>query len=83
MDRPGAKPYPIEVDNWIDKHNVDKATLLSRPAGGVYMMKQPRLDVASSEIRAMIAEGRDPRFLIPPSVMEYIRRHGLFSPKDA
>jgi nicotinate-nucleotide adenylyltransferase len=57
---------------------VDQTALLSRPAGGVISLQQPLLDIASSDIRAMISAGRDPRFLLPDTVMEYIGQHGLF-----
>jgi nicotinic acid mononucleotide adenylyltransferase len=45
----------------------------------VITLEQPLLDIASSDIRAMIGTGRDPRFLLPGSVMEYISQHVLFS----
>jgi len=52
---------------------------LARPGGGVFTLAQPLLEVSSSEIRAMLVAGRDPRFLLPDGVMEYISDHALFS----
>lgn len=78
MDRPGALPPVDEVSNWMAHHAVDHAALLSRPAGGVISLQQPLLDIASTDIRAMISAGHDPRFLLPDAVMEYIAQHGLF-----
>jgi len=79
IGRPDAEPHPSEVSDWLSKHKVDKAGLLSRPGGGVFSLAQPLLDISSSDIRTMIAEGRDPRFLLPEGVMEYISNHALFS----
>ena len=79
IGRPDAEPHPSEVSDWLSKHKVDKADLLSRPGGGVFSLAQPLLDISSSDIRTMIAEGRDPRFLLPEGVMEYISNHALFS----
>ena len=79
IGRPDAEPHPSEVSDWLSKHKVDKADLLSRPGGGVFSLAQPLLDISSSDIRTMIAEGRDPRFLLPDGVMEYISNHALFS----
>ena len=79
IGRPDAEPHPSEVSDWLSKHKVDKAGLLSRPGGGVFTLAQPLLDISSSDIRTMIAEGRDPRFLLPEGVMEYISNHALFS----
>jgi nicotinate-nucleotide adenylyltransferase len=78
MDRPGTLPPAAEVSSWMAHHKVDQTALLSRPAGGVISLHQPLLDIASSDIRAMISAGRDPRFLLPDTVMEYIGQHGLF-----
>ena len=79
IGRPDAEPHPSEVSDWLSEHKVDKAGLLSRPGGGVFTLAQPLLDISSSDIRTMIAEGRDPRFLLPDGVMEYISNHALFS----
>ena len=78
MDRPGALSPAAEVSSWMARHEADQTALLSRPAGGVISVQQPLLDIASSDIRAMISAGRDPRFLLPITVMEYIAQHGLF-----
>ena len=83
IDRSGVRPPSEEVALWLDQHRDEAAALRSRPHGGVITLKQPRLDIASSDIRSMIAAGRDPRFLIPDSVMEYISQHVLFSKSEA
>ena len=79
MGRPDAEPHPSEVSAWLEDNKIDKAGLLSQPSGGVFTLAQPLLDISSSDIRAMMAEGRDPRFLLPDGVMEYISDHALFS----
>ena len=79
MGRLDAEPHPSEVSDWLEEHEVDKAGLLSRPGGGVFTLAQPLLDISSRGIRETIAEGRDPRFLLPDGVMEYIADHALFS----
>ena len=79
MGRPDAEPHPSEVSAWLEENKIDKAGLLSQPSGGVFTLAQPLLDISSRDIRAMLAEGRDPRFLLPDGVMEYISNHALFS----
>lgn len=39
----------------------------------------PRLDVSSSDVRARLASGRPVDGLIPPAVMQFIRRHDLYT----
>ena len=78
LERPGADSPPLAVTQWLDQHRMDQNALLTSPAGGVMTLDQPVLDIASSDIRALLAAGRDPRFLLPDVVMEYIKRHQLF-----
>ena len=80
MDRPGAAPMPAAVGLWLERHQASADWLLNHPSGGVLMLQQPLLDIASSAIRELIASGKSPRFLLPEAVMEYIARHDLFAP---
>jgi nicotinate-nucleotide adenylyltransferase len=78
LARPGADSPPPAVTQWLDQHRIDQKALLASPAGGVMTLDQPVLDIASSDIRTLLAAGRNPRFLLPDVVMEYIERHKLF-----
>ena len=78
LERPGADSPPLAVTQWLDQHRIDQNALLTSAAGGVMTLDQPVLDIASSDIRALLAAGRDPRFLLPDVVMEYISHHKLF-----
>ena len=78
LERPGSDSPPLAVTQWLDQHRIDQNALLTSAAGGVMTLDQPVLDIASSDIRALLAAGRDPRFLLPDVVMEYIKRHKLF-----
>ena len=79
MARPGASDPEDEVKKWIASHQMEGNLAVTQPAGGVVLVRQPLLDIASSQIRTLIAEGRDTRFLMPDAVMEYIERHTLFN----
>lgn len=83
MARPGASDPEDEVKKWIALHQMEGNLAVTQPAGGVVLVRQPLLDIASSQIRALIAEGRDTRFLMPDAVMEYIERHTLFNRDSA
>ena len=78
LERPGSDSPPLAVTQWLDQHRIDQNALLTSAAGGVMTLDQPVLDIASSDIRTLLAAGRDPRFLLPDVVMEYIKRHKLF-----
>lgn len=83
MARPGANTPDDLVTEWIAAHRMEGAQAVTQPAGGVVLVQQPLLDIASSQIRSLIASGGDPRFLMPDAVMEYIDEHNLFSRGDA
>jgi nicotinate-nucleotide adenylyltransferase len=78
LERPGSYSPPLAVTQWLDQHRIDQNALLMSAAGGVMTLDQPVLDIASSDIRTLLAAGRDPRFLLPDVVMEYITQHKLF-----
>ena len=78
LERPGSDSPPLAVTQWLDQHRIDQNALLTSASGGVMTLDQPVLDIASSDIRTLLAAGRDPRFLLPDVVMEYITQHKLF-----
>ena len=80
LDRPGSATPTEEVTDWLDQHRIESPELSSYPAGGVVMLRQPLLDIASSQIRDIFASGNNPRFLLPDAVIEYIERNALFRP---
>ena len=49
------------------------------PNGRIYDHAVTQLEIASTEIRELIAEGRDPRFLMPDAVREVIVESGCYA----
>jgi nicotinate-nucleotide adenylyltransferase len=49
------------------------------PAGGIVMQPIAALDVSASLIRAALGGGVNPRYLLPDSVLDYIRSNNLYS----
>lgn len=52
--------------------------LMTGPAGRVCNINVTRLAISSTDIRQQLAAGRNPRFLLPSTVLAYIRKHGLY-----
>lgn len=48
------------------------------PCGRIYDHAVTQLEIASTEIRELIAQGRDPRFLMPDAVREVIVESGCY-----
>lgn len=43
------------------------------------VVEAPLIDVSATQIRQRVKDGRSIRYLVPPEVEDYIRRHRLYS----
>jgi len=48
-------------------------------AGGILLRPITALEISASDIRKLIAMGRNPRYLLPDEVFNYIKQHGTYS----
>jgi len=48
-------------------------------SGHIYIHDVTQLEISSSEIRALVAAGRNPRFLMPDAVLTVIERSGCYA----
>ena len=67
---------PPEVDAWYGEHGAD--CLSTAPAGRVICFRMPAIAVSASGIRQQLLRGEDPGELLPPGVLDYLRRHRLY-----
>ncbi len=56
----------------------DRRQLMHQPAGLLFFQAVTALDISATMIRRLIAEGRNPKFLLPDNVIAYIRQHQLY-----
>jgi nicotinate-nucleotide adenylyltransferase len=52
--------------------------LRGEPCGRVMVLRVTPLAISSSLIRAALAAGRSPRYLLPHAVLDYLQAHGLY-----
>ena len=80
MTRPRSEPaYPSDLAAVLDQRRVRRARdLMDSPAGLVCHLEVTQLAISSTDIRHQLARGWDPRFLLPATVLSYIRKHGLY-----
>jgi nicotinate-nucleotide adenylyltransferase len=67
-----------DVQAWTSRHKVEPSAWQRPIAGAICPLDQPQLQVSSSDLRKDIAGGKNVAFLLPPAVMEYIERYGLY-----
>lgn len=56
----------------------DVAALTRTPGGTIRVQSITRLEISSSAIRALVAAGGDPRFLVPDAVRELVMTSGCY-----
>ncbi len=78
IGRPNSGSYPPAVGEWLTRHAISKEQVNLKASGGVLIIDQPLLEIASSDLRSRLATGHDPQFLLPDVVLEYIRAHDLY-----
>lgn len=80
MTRPRSQPrYPKLLSRVIEQRRVDRARdLMHSPAGLFCHVEVTQLAISSTDIRHQLGRGWDPRFLLPNTVLSYIRKHGLY-----
>jgi len=49
------------------------------PAGRILIQEVTQLEISSSAIRDLLAAGREPRFLLPDSVLQFINTHACYA----
>ena len=82
MSRPGdLENYPDELANeFIGRKITHAAPLFDSIAGRVLCVPVTGLAISSKHIRALLEKGETPRFLLPDTVLAYIRQTGLYDP---
>lgn len=82
--RPGYHFQPNQtLKRLLAKHQVAlKSDILAQPAGGILVHELTPLSISATHIRALLAKGQSPRYLLPDSVWEYIQQHKLYGSKE-
>jgi nicotinate-nucleotide adenylyltransferase len=69
-----------EVRKWFQAHQSDDPdTAKQKSAGNIFMLGLTPLAISSTAIRATIAAGQSPRYLLPDAVLDYIHTHKLYT----
>ena len=81
MTRPGSVlPDEGEVADFIGQYRVmDAARLQTRTAGMLWFHAVTVLDISGTQIRKLLATGKDAGFLMPREVLDMIIREGLYA----
>ncbi|UCV11812.1 nicotinate-nucleotide adenylyltransferase [Dechloromonas denitrificans] len=81
--RPG---FPVEVASLPEelaaefsaRRLLDADALKARPAGGIVTFAMTQLAISATQIRTLLSNGKSARYLLPDTVLDYIRTHSLY-----
>ena len=82
VQRPGSVPTaPTGLAQWEQAHQAPSIdAMLATSHGHVVHLEARQLEISSTDIRAQIAAGRSPRYLLPAAVEQRILELGLYTP---
>lgn len=80
LRRPGYRlaGKGCEHDLYANHVTDEIVELCHTPCGHIFLSNEEEIEISSTAIRQCIAQGRQPRYLLPGSVWDYIRKHGLY-----
>nr|MDJ0699580.1 nicotinic acid mononucleotide adenylyltransferase [Woeseiaceae bacterium] len=78
--RPGWKAPDIgPLGQLLDECGTHRISdLHQKTHGNIHIHAVTQLEISSTEIRELVAAGRDPRFLMPDAVREVIAKSGCY-----
>jgi nicotinate-nucleotide adenylyltransferase len=79
--RPGWQaPHDGPLRDLLSARRTDRiGDLHELPAGRVLVRPVTQLEISSTELRTLLADGQDPRYLVPEAVREAIRATGCYT----
>lgn len=66
----------------VDRGTGSVRELHAHSAGRIYVHAVTQLEISSTELRALIAQGRDPRYIVPEEVRRIIRETRCYAPEQ-
>ncbi len=80
-NRPGeeANTASPKLEQWLAQHQTNKvASLKEKPAGSIYFINIPMLDISSSNIRQSLSDNKAVDELMPTTTLTYIKNNHLY-----
>ena len=79
LQRPGYQlPQDDALRQLTRRHQAATTDLNHHAAGGIAFLDVTQLEIAASDIRKRVRAGRDPAWLMPQAVIDYIATQGLY-----
>jgi nicotinate-nucleotide adenylyltransferase len=80
--RPNSLLFSVQKntmwDFWKAHRTFQLENLKEQIAGTIWLEEIPALDISATQIRHIIATGKNPRYLLPLAVLEIINKNQLY-----
>ena len=71
--------YSLPPAAWYaSRLSAARQDLCTSPAGRIYCLAVTPLDISATRLRETLQQGKNPRYLLPDSVLDYIQTHQLY-----
>ena len=77
MTRPSFRQQKLD-DFFAARYTTDKSELTNSLAGKLYFQAITQLDISATAIRQLIKQQRNPKFLLPDTVLDFIHQQQLY-----
>jgi nicotinate-nucleotide adenylyltransferase len=78
-DLEGALALCGELEaQWNARHASGPAACAAQPGGRIVRLPIPLLEISATDLRARMSRGHSVRYLLPPTVVDYIAAHRLY-----
>lgn len=79
LPRPGfTLPESGELHDYLKQRHCADLSTLTESTSQIVILDAALLEISSSEIRGLLAEGQSPRYLLPELVLDYIHDQGIY-----
>lgn len=81
MSRPGTRHSLHDLNSFFKaRYSESLCDLKRKPSGALFFQEVTRLDISATQIRRVFLENRNPRFLLPDPVIDFINQNSLYAP---
>ena len=83
VDRPGIEvDFPPAMQAELQQRRAGAGALRQSLSGVIHVCSPPPLAISSTHVRALFAQGRSPRYLLPQDVFEQALDAGVYKPSQ-
>lgn len=79
VERPGQHPPLASELKQLQRRHSSNQRQLDSPAGQIFRLRLPQLDISSTQIRQLLATGQSARYLLTDTAYRLIQRYGWYA----